>query len=231
MQAMLLTTGARAPVDGLRLVLEVEATLNHSAGVPDTNCRLYSYVDERGLEHVARVCGDVANVLNVPVHLQGECGADTGFPRSACDCRQQLTASLAYIGSQGVGVVLSLAEEPSDLDGSVTVVSAQASSATACALSEHSYAVAGRMLRLLSVRTVHLLSDNPTKAQGLLRHGVLVTTRRAMATPPRPFDGRVQRRNLERGHLHEQVARVNALAYLRGPAEVAEAYHPAETAA
>lgn len=168
----------------------------------DGECQALSYVDELGLSHVVRVCGDIGPSRDIPVHIQGECGA---VQSGDCDCRQQLLAAMLQIASGGLGVVIGLAKQGHGPQEAGTLVG-EADPMPDCALSDHSYDVVARILRWLGARRVHLLSQNPTKARGLLRNGILVTARDVPGRASAHLDGQALLHRLEHGGFAADLA-------------------------
>ncbi|HET9250700.1 MAG TPA: GTP cyclohydrolase II [Candidatus Eisenbacteria bacterium] len=143
--------------------------------------------DPAGKEHVAIVHGDVAGKERVPTRLHSECLTGDALGSLRCDCRDQLTAALEAIGKHDVGILLYLRQEGRGIG--------LANKLRAYALQEHGfdtfeanrllgfaedardYGGAADMLRALGVGSVSLMTNNPSKMDGLLAHGIDVVGR------------------------------------------------------
>jgi len=143
--------------------------------------------DSAGKEHVAIVHGDVAGKTAIPTRLHSECLTGDALGSLRCDCRDQLTAALEGIGRHDSGILLYLRQEGRGIG--------LANKLRAYALQEHGfdtfeanrllgfaedardYGGAAEMLRALGVRSVRLMTNNPSKMDGLREHGIDVVGR------------------------------------------------------
>ena len=67
---------------------------------------------------------------------------------------------------------------------------------------ERNYEVAARMLHALGVRSIRLMSNNPEKLRSLEFHGVRVTGRIPLVTPPNAHNARyLETKRVRSGHL------------------------------
>ncbi|HEU5312130.1 MAG TPA: GTP cyclohydrolase II [Candidatus Eisenbacteria bacterium] len=143
--------------------------------------------DQAGKEHVAIVHGDVVGEEAVPTRLHSECLTGDALGSLRCDCRDQLTAALEAIARHDSGILLYLRQEGRGIG--------LANKLRAYALQEHGfdtfeanrllgfaedardYGGAADMLRALGVRSVRLMTNNPSKLDGLRGHGIPVVGR------------------------------------------------------
>jgi GTP cyclohydrolase II len=143
--------------------------------------------DPAGKEHVALVHGEVAGKEAVPTRLHSECLTGDVLGSLRCDCRDQLTASLEALARHDSGILLYLRQEGRGIG--------LANKLRAYALQEHGfdtfeanrllgfaedardYGGAAEMLRALNVRSVRLMTNNPSKMDGLREHGIDVVGR------------------------------------------------------
>ena len=143
-----------------------------------------------GIEHVALVVGDPAshNSENVLVRVHSECLTGDVFGSRRCDCGQQLHASMKAVQEAGRGVVLYMrghegrgiglieklkAYRIQD-DGADTV---DANLALGLPADAREFGTGAQILRDLGIRSLNLLSNNPTKRNGLAGHGLAIATR------------------------------------------------------
>jgi len=140
-----------------------------------------------GDEHVALVKGKIAGREDVLVRLHSECMTGDVFASQRCDCGAQLTAALRKIGKAPRGVLLYLAQEGRGI-GIVNKVAAyhlqdhgldtvEANRVLGFPADLRTYKCAACMLRVLGVRSIQLMTNNPAKIEELESYGVRVTKR------------------------------------------------------
>ena len=165
-------------------------TLGAEANMPSKfgNFRVFAFdchVD--GQEYGAVVHGDVRDMEAVPVRLHSECFTGDIMGSLRCDCRDQLEAGLRYIASQECGAVVYLRQEGRGI-GLVNKIRAYALQDTGLDTVDanhklgfdddlRTYEVAADIVRLLGIRSVKLISNNPKKHEGLVSNGVPVVAR------------------------------------------------------
>lgn len=135
-------------------------------------------------EHLAFVCGEVANQHDVLVRVHSECLTGDIFGSQRCDCGPQLQAAMRQIAEAGRGVVVYLRQEGRGigLEAKLHAYNLQdagqdtvdANLALGHGADERHYDMAAAILRDLGVRSIGLLSNNPQKAQGLNTQGIPV---------------------------------------------------------
>jgi GTP cyclohydrolase II len=147
-----------------------------------------------GKEHTALVHGDVSGFAGVPVRLHSECFTGDVAGSLRCDCRDQLEAALKYVAAQERGAVLYLRQEGRGI-GLINKIRAyalqdegldtvEANHALGFEDDERDYEIAAEMLKLLGIRSIKLLSNNPRKISGLEQYGILVAERLPHVLPP-----------------------------------------------
>jgi GTP cyclohydrolase II len=164
-----------------------------------------------GVEHVALVMGDVAGDA-VLTRIHSECLTSEVLGSLKCDCRAQLDRALDAIAARGRGVLLYLRQEGRGigLGNKIRAYALQAEGHDTYQANRllgfgddlRRYDVAAEMLRLLSVRSVQLITNNPLKLEGLEKAGVRVRRRVALPSPSNPHSERYLRVKREQtGHL------------------------------
>jgi GTP cyclohydrolase II len=149
-------------------------------------------------DHVALVKGDVVGKSDVPVRLHSECLTGDTFGSLRCDCHDQLVISLEKLASYTNGVLLYMRQEGRGI-GLTNKIRAyqlqdfgfdtfEANKALGFEDDERDYRVAAHMLMALNVRSVRLLTNNPTKINDLKRHGVQVTAREPILVTPNKYN-------------------------------------------
>jgi len=173
---------------------------------------------ERGsaVEHVAMVLGDPAGD-GVLARVHSECLTSEVLGSLKCDCRAQLDRALDLVADRGRGVLIYLRQEGRGI-GLGNKIAAYALQAEGHDTYEANrllgfaddlrrYDVAADMLRLLGVRSVDLVTNNPLKVEGLARAGMPVRRRVALPSPSNPHNvGYLETKRLKTGHLIEVEA-------------------------
>ncbi|MBF5044140.1 GTP cyclohydrolase II [Aggregicoccus sp. 17bor-14] len=167
-----------------------------------------------GKEHVALIVGQVQGEEGVPVRVHSECLTSEVFGSLKCDCRQQFDRAMDFVAQNGHGIVLYLRQEGRGigLGNKIKAYALQAKGADTYEANRQlgfpddlrSYDVAAEMLRLLDVRSVDLITNNPLKIAGLVEEGIPVRRRIPSRTVHNPHNVDYLRTKRERtGHLIE----------------------------
>jgi GTP cyclohydrolase II len=157
--------------------------------------KIHVFVDSKDKkEHVALVHGDVFGEDNVHTRLHSECLTGDIMASLRCDCREQLERAQERIGAAPCGVLLYMRQEGRGI-GLVNKVRAyrlqeqgldtvDANLALGFKDDERDYAPAAGMLRILGVRSVSLLTNNPDKVRQLEDAGITIAARIPHSMPP-----------------------------------------------
>src|SRR5512144_69800 len=175
-----------------------------------------------GAEHLALVMGEVRGGP-VPVRVHSECLTSEVLGSLKCDCRAQLDRALDLIAERGRGVLLYLRQEGRGigLGNKIRAYALQAEGHDTYEANRllgfpddlRRYDVAADMLRLLGIRSIDLITNNPLKLSGLTDAGVKVRARIALPSPSNPHNVEYLRTKRERtGHLIETDDEVRAKA-------------------
>ncbi len=178
-------------------------------------------------EHVAMVMGEVAGEA-VPVRVHSECLTSEVLGSLKCDCRAQLDRALDLIAERGRGVLLYLRQEGRGigLGNKIRAYALQAQGHDTYEANRllgfpddlRQYDVAADMLRLLGVRSVELVTNNPLKIAGLQECGVKVRGRIQLPSPSNPHNvGYLRTKRDRTGHLIEIDPAPSAAAAGRQP--------------
>ncbi len=161
-----------------------------------------------GEEHVALVRGRVAGKERVLVRMHSECLTGDVFGSSRCDCGEQLDAAMRRIAASRDGVLLYLAQEGRGI-GIANKIAAYhlqdhgldtvaANRVLGFPADMRSYKCAACILRVLGVRSIRLMTNNPAKIEELEAYGVHVTERLPLEVPARPTNVRYMRTKKEK---------------------------------
>jgi 3,4-dihydroxy 2-butanone 4-phosphate synthase/GTP cyclohydrolase II len=154
--------------------------------------------DDFHYEHVVLCKGDVANAENVAVRIHSECLTSEVFNSLRCDCNEQLESALTYIESEGKGVLIYLKQEGRGIGlfNKIEAYSLQdtgldtveANEQLGLPVDSRSYELAVEILNFLQVKSVRLMTNNPTKINALQAHGVQVNEVIPIVVEPNPIN-------------------------------------------
>jgi GTP cyclohydrolase II len=201
--------GTGEQVRSNRVRLYAEAPLPTDRGL----FRTVVFRDGAGAEHLAMAMGDVAGE-NVPVRVHSECLTSEVLGSLKCDCRAQLDRALDLIAARGRGVLVYLRQEGRGigLGNKIRAYALQAKGHDTYEANRllgfpddlRRFDVAADMLRLLGVRSVDLVTNNPEKIAQLAAAGIPVRRRIRLPSPSNPHNLAYLSVKRERtGHLIE----------------------------
>jgi GTP cyclohydrolase II len=132
--------------------------------------------------HLALIRADVRG-HDVPTRVHSECLTGDVFGSRRCDCGEQLRTAMEFICEAGRGVVVYLRGHEGRGIGLVNKLKAyalqeqgldtiEANVALGLPVDARSYRPAAAILRHLGVRSIALVTNNPTKVERLTRAGV-----------------------------------------------------------
>src|SRR6201997_3107990 len=206
-----------SPADGAParecVVLPAQATLPTRYG---TFTAYVFRVADGDAEHVALVMGDVSDQPSVLTRLHSECVTGDVLGSYRCDCGEQLDLALRYIAAEGRGVLLYLRGHEGRGIGLSNKIRAYALQEQGLDTVEanlelglpddsREYDSAAAILRAMNVKSVRLMSNNPSKFDTLLKHDIPVCERVALAIPMREENERyIKTKQLKFGHYFDE---------------------------
>lgn len=141
-------------------------------------------------EHLAIVFGEVKDKDNVLARVHSECLTGDIFGSLRCDCGPQLDSALKFISEQGTGVLLYLRQEGRGIGlleklkaynlqdkGYDTV---EANVMLGHKPDERTYEMAAKIFHSLGVKSIQLITNNPSKVNSLKQLGIDVSERVAL---------------------------------------------------
>jgi GTP cyclohydrolase II len=138
-------------------------------------------------EHLALVLGEVRDQKDVLVRLHSECFTGDVLGSRRCDCGEQLQRSMCIIAGEEQGILLYLRQEGRGIGlaeklraynlQDVGFDTVEANLALGHQADERDYSVAVEMLKNLGVKSIRLLTNNPTKIDSLRAKGMIVSER------------------------------------------------------
>ncbi|HEV8564034.1 MAG TPA: bifunctional 3,4-dihydroxy-2-butanone-4-phosphate synthase/GTP cyclohydrolase II [Actinomycetota bacterium] len=183
---------------------------------PQGEWRSYAYeslVD--GRTHVALVLGEIGDGERVMTRVHSECLTGDVFRSLRCDCGEQLERAMELIGGQGRGVILYIrghegraiglthklrAYELQD-QGKDTV---EANLELGFPADPRDYGIGAQILVDLGLKTMRLLTNNPSKRAGLEGYGLSIEERIPIETEPTAQNIEYLRTKREKlGHMLE----------------------------
>jgi 3,4-dihydroxy 2-butanone 4-phosphate synthase / GTP cyclohydrolase II len=173
-----------------------------------------SQVDSR--EHIALVMGDLGEGEEVLTRVHSECLTGDVFRSLRCDCGEQLDRALQLVASEGRGVVLYIRghegrgiglfaklEAYSLQDGGRDTV--EANEDLGLPVDSRDYGIGAQILHDIGVRSMRLLTNNPTKRAGIEGYGLSITERVPLLTGVTDHNrGYMRTKVAKMGHLLEE---------------------------
>ena len=178
-------------------------------GLPETQVAVFRASD--GEEHVALVIGAFGGEPPL-VRLHSECLTGDVFGSLKCDCGPQLKEALRIIGEAGGGVLLYLRQEGRGigLANKIRAYALQdrgfdtvdANLRLGFGDDERDYEQSAAILRSLGIDRVRLLTNNPSKVEGLGKAGIEVVERVGHHMPANPHNADyLATKRVKSGHL------------------------------
>jgi GTP cyclohydrolase II len=147
-------------------------------------------------EHLALVYGRRPMRENVLVRVHSECMTGDIFGALRCECGEQLRAALDTIvrkgrgilvylrGHEGRGIGLVAKTRTHVLQDELGLDTVDSATGLGLPVDIRDYRPAASILSYLGVRSVRLMSNNPSKMAALEQHGIEVTAQVPLLMPP-----------------------------------------------
>jgi 3,4-dihydroxy 2-butanone 4-phosphate synthase/GTP cyclohydrolase II len=167
--------------------------------------------------HVALVLGDIGDGERILVRVHSECLTGDVFGSQRCDCGEQLRRAIERIGQEGRGVVLYVRGHEGRAIGLTHKLRAyqlqeqgkdtvEANVELGFPPDPRDYGIGAQILVDLGVRTMRLLTNNPSKRAGLEGYGLAIVERVPLETRPNARNIEYLRTKREKmGHILGQL--------------------------
>ena len=177
----------------------------------------HCYVNKlNGEHHVALVKGDIGDGEDVLCRIHSECLTGDAFGSLRCDCGPQLQKAMQMIEAEGRGIVLYMRQEGRGIglinklkayelqEQGYDTVDANIKLGFAPDLRE--YWVGAQILKDLGVKSMRLLTNNPTKIYGLSGLGLEIKKRVPIEIPTQQYDRRyMETKKIRMGHVFQNI--------------------------
>jgi 3,4-dihydroxy 2-butanone 4-phosphate synthase/GTP cyclohydrolase II len=141
-----------------------------------------------GTEHVALLCGEIGSGQDILVRVHSECLTGDVLGSLRCDCGPQLHTAMLRIAQEGQGVVLYVKGHEGRGIGLLDKLRAyelqergldtvDANLSLGLPADARDYGTGAQILADLGVKSMRLLTNNPTKRAGLEGYGLVITDR------------------------------------------------------
>lgn len=168
-----------------------------------------------GRQHVALVKGEVGDGEDILVRAHSECLTGDVLHSRRCDCGDQLDLAMRRIDEEGRGVIVYIRGHEGRGIGLLSKLEAynlqdqgrdtvQANTELGLPVDARDYGIGSQILYDVGVRSMRLLTNNPTKRAGIEGYGLTIVGREPLVTEVNEHNEHyVNTKILKMGHLSE----------------------------
>lgn len=179
--------------------------------------QIYGYVNDiTGEHHVALVCGDISDGENVLCRVHSECLTGDVFGSGRCDCGAQLHTAMDMVQKEGRGIILYMRQEGRGI-GLISKLKAyelqekgrdtvEANIELGFAPDLREYWSGAQILQDLGVKTLRLITNNPSKVYGLEGFDFEIVERVPIEIEPGQYDRKYLKTKQDKmGHIFKSI--------------------------
>ncbi|MDR2709539.1 MAG: bifunctional 3,4-dihydroxy-2-butanone-4-phosphate synthase/GTP cyclohydrolase II [Elusimicrobiota bacterium] len=165
---------------------------------------------------LAIIKGNISGKENVLARIHSSCETGDIFHSQRCDCGDQLGGALKKIDQKGEGVLLYLHQEGRGI-GLVNKIKAYALQEKGYDTVDanvklgfdkdlRDYFFASQIFKLLKVKSLDLMTNNPAKIEGLKKYGIKVSKRTELEIAPKSSNEKYMKTKKEKmGHMLKKI--------------------------
>ncbi len=165
-----------------------------------------------GKDHLVLSKGAISGKPNVLVRVHSECITGDVFHSARCDCGSQLHEAMSMVESAGEGAILYMRQEGRGIGIANKLRAyklqdkgydtAEANIQLGFAPDLRDYGVGAQILLDLGLKSINLITNNPTKVVGLEGYGIEINARVPLVIAPNRHNSQYLRtKNEKMGHL------------------------------
>ncbi|WP_455368125.1 GTP cyclohydrolase II [[Eubacterium] cellulosolvens] len=171
----------------IKSLIKIEKEVSSRMPTRDGEFRINLYQDSHKKEHLALIMGNVEGEDDVLVRIHSECITGDTFGSIRCDCGDQLKQAFQVISEEGTGIIIYLRQEGRGIGLRDKLLSynlqdkgydtVEANIALGHRADERDYGIAAHILKDLKIKSIRILTNNPSKLEFLEDRGIKVSSR------------------------------------------------------